>query len=109
MPDRLFAVLLAYILIGGAWAHTYQAIDLIRPGALELPGALHPISEYIYFSFATLTSVGYGDVLPVNPLVRSLAVVEALTGQLHLMLVISRFAGAAAIGRGPPDGSGSAG
>ena len=104
LPDRLFAVLLAYIFLGAAWAQTYHAIDLVYPGALALPGDAHPTSEYIYFSFATLTSVGYGDVLPVNPLVRSLAVVEALTGQLYLVLVVSRFVGEAAAGRGPPDG-----
>jgi hypothetical protein len=104
LPDRLFAVLLAYILLGAAWAHTYHAIELVFPGAFALPGTAHPTSLFIYFSFVTLTSLGYGDVLAVNPLVRSLAVVEALTGQLYLVLVVSRFVGEAAAGRGPPDG-----
>lgn len=93
LPDRLYAVLLAYILLGSAWAQAYHAIDLVFPGSLTLPGSEHPASEYIYFSFSTLTSVAYGDVLPVNPLVRSLAVLEALTGQLYIVLVVSRFVG----------------
>ncbi len=96
LPDRLLAVLLAYVFIGATWAEVYHVAQILHPGALSLPGRAHPISEYIYFSFATLTSVGYGDVLPVHPLVRSLAVLEALTGQLYLVLVISRFVGEAA-------------
>ena len=103
LPDRLIAGLLAYIFIGTTWAQIYHAIDTVRPGALSLPGTVHSVSEYIYFSFATLTSVGYGDVLPVNPIVRSLAVLEALTGQLYLVLVVSRFVGEQAAGRAPPD------
>jgi hypothetical protein len=103
LPDRLLAVLLVYLLIGVTWANAYVVADLLHPGALSMPGPEHPMSEFVYFSFATLTSVGYGDVLPVHPIVRSLAVVEALTGQLYLVTVVARFVGESASGRAPGD------
>ena len=101
LQDRLIAVLLAYVFLGSAWAQTYHAIDLAIPGALAIPEKAHPASSYIYFSFSTLTSVGFGDIVPVNPIARSLAVLEALTGQLYLVIVVARFAGEAAISRSP--------
>ena len=45
----------------------------------------------IYFSFVTLTTVGYGDVTPVDPVARSLAVAEALTGQLYPAILLARL------------------
>jgi hypothetical protein len=45
----------------------------------------------IYFSFVTLTTVGYGDVTPVHPLARSLALMEGLTGQLYPAILLARL------------------
>jgi voltage-gated potassium channel Kch len=47
--------------------------------------------DWIYFSFITLTTVGYGDITPVHPIARTLAVGEALTGQLYLAVMIARL------------------
>jgi len=99
LPDRLLAVLLAYLLIGSTWAEAYHLLDLVYPGALSLPGGEHPVSEYIYFSFATITSLGSGDVLPLHPFARSMATLEALTGQLYAVLIISRFVGEQAVAK----------
>ena len=46
-----------------------------------------------YFSYVTLTTLGYGDIVPISPLARSLAVLEALTGVLFLAVLISRLVG----------------
>jgi len=54
----------------------------------------------------TLTSVGFGDIVPVHPLVRSLAALEALTGQLYLLLVVSRFIGEWAMAPGGGESKG---
>jgi len=56
--------------------------------------------DFIYFSFVTLTTVGYGDVTPVHPVARSLAVAEALTGQLYPAILIGRLV-TLATGSGP--------
>ena len=90
-PDRLLTVLLAYILVGAAWAEIFGFLDILYPGALQLPGGALSFSEFIYFSFSTLTSLGYGDIVPVHPMARSLAVLEALTGQIFLVAIVSRF------------------
>ncbi|HET6410708.1 MAG TPA: ion channel [Anaeromyxobacter sp.] len=107
LPDRLLSVLLAYLFIGAAFGGAYHLAELLHPGALSLPGhAALPSSEFNYFSFTTLTSVGFGDIVPVRPLVRSLAALEALTGQLYLLLVVSRFIGEWTMAAGGRDGRG---
>ncbi len=93
LPSRLLSVLFAYLFLGAAFGGVYQFAEILHPGSFSLPGATHPGSQFLYFSFVTLSTVGYGDVLPVGPLVRSLAVLEALAGQLYLVLVVSRFVG----------------
>jgi voltage-gated potassium channel Kch len=50
-----------------------------------------PETRLIYFSFATLTTVGYGDITPVHPIARSLAMLEALIGQLFPVILIARL------------------
>lgn len=93
LPDRLLAVLLVYLLLGTTWSFAYALADLALPGALEIPGRAPSMSEFVYFSFSTLTTVGYGDIVPVHPMARSLAVLEALVGQLYLVVIVSRFVG----------------
>lgn len=48
-------------------------------------------TQRVYYSLVTLTTMGYGDITPVHPVARSLATAEALTGQLHLAILISRL------------------
>ena len=50
-----------------------------------------PISELIYFSFTTLTTLGVGDILPVHPMARSLTTLEALVGQLYPAVLLARL------------------
>jgi hypothetical protein len=48
-------------------------------------------AELLYFSFSTLTTNGYGDIVPVNPIARALANAEAITGQMYVVLLIGRL------------------
>ena len=67
-------------------------MSLLAAGAFSgsgFGGAERP--DFVYFSFVTLTTVGYGDVTPVHPLARSLAVAEALTGQLYPAILLARL------------------
>ncbi len=50
-----------------------------------------PLVDAVYFSFVTLTTVGYGDILPLSRILRSLAVVEAVIGQLYVAVMIARL------------------
>ncbi len=107
LPSRLVSAVFAYLFMGAAWAGAYHCADVLRPGTLSVPGGSHGGATFIYFSFITLTSVGYGDIVPVGPLVRSMAVLEALAGQLYLVVVVSRFVGEGAIARAPAQASGA--
>ena len=94
-------MLSAYLFMGAAWGGVYHIAEFLQPGAFTLPAGAHPGSEFLYYSLATITSVGSDDIIPVNHLVRSLTVLEALTGQLYLVFVVSRFVA----GRGGKDRS----
>jgi len=82
----------AYLLIGMAWASGFDLVEQLHPGSFHFVSAPNTLDELtsklIYFSFATLTTVGFGDILPVNPFARSLAVAEAIVGQLFPAILI---------------------
>ena len=82
----------AYLLIGMAWAPAYQLVELIKPGSFHFAsapdGANDLPAKLLYFSFSTLTTVGFGDVTPLEPFARSLAIAEATVGQLFPAILI---------------------
>ena len=87
---RIEGAVAAYILLGLAWSGAYQLVWLSDPAAFA--GTVSDSSrQWIYLSFVTLTSTGYGDITPLHPVARSLAVAEALTGQLYIAILISRL------------------
>jgi hypothetical protein len=92
--DRISGAIVFYILAGLVWADAYQLIMLYVPrafaGISTLEGAVDR-STWVYFSFATLTTVGYGDIVPVAPIARSLSNLEALIGQLYPAIVLARL------------------
>jgi len=89
---RIQGAIAVYLLFGAAWAHAYHIAAATHPGAFNFPPGEHAeLADWNYFSFITLTTVGYGDITPVHPIVRTLAVAEALTGQLFLAVMIARL------------------
>ena len=89
---RIQGAIAVYLLFGAGWAHAYHIAAVMNPGSFSLTPAGHLTSdEWNYFSFVTLTTVGYGDITPVRPIARTLAVGEALTGQLYLAVMIARL------------------
>ena len=87
---RLEGAVAAYLLLGLAWAAAYEWVAPLDPAAFS--GAASGGSQsWSYYSFVTLSTMGYGDILPVAPVARSLAVAEAITGQLYLAILISRL------------------
>lgn len=97
---RVIGGIAGYLLIGITWAFAYQLFVEQVPTAIQFEAPLDYSSarqpnDLIYFSFITLTTVGYGDVRPVHPAVRSLAVAEALVGQLYLTILLASLVGMA--------------
>lgn len=87
---RLEGAIAAYLLLGLSWAGAYEWVALRDPAAFA--GAISTgTSPWTYYSLVTLSTMGYGDITPVAPIARSLAVAEALTGQLYLAILISRL------------------
>jgi hypothetical protein len=91
---RINGAVLLYLTIGQIFVGFYGMIDLLAPHAFSvLSVAESPkfASDLTYFSFATLTTVGYGDILPVHPVARSLSSVEAIIGQLYPATLLARL------------------
>ncbi|MGA1540066.1 MAG: potassium channel family protein [Chthoniobacterales bacterium] len=92
---RIYGAIAVYLILGILWADFYVLIYLLEPEAFYFNPATQygepPISELIYFSFTTLTTVGFGDIVPVHPLARSLATFEALVGQLYPAVLLARL------------------
>jgi hypothetical protein len=78
-----------YVLLGMMFAFVYAAIDGLGSGAFFVQTAHATTPDFLYFSFVTQTTVGYGDFTAAGDLGRALAVVEALTGQLYLVTIIA--------------------
>ncbi len=96
---RVMGGVVAYLLIGVTWAFGYKLLMEVLPDAIHfrsIPFVGIPTGEpsrLIYFSFATLTSVGYGDAYPVHRVARSLVTAEALIGQLYPAILIATLVG----------------
>jgi hypothetical protein len=104
--DTVCLSLCIYLLLGVAWENVYAILDNLTPGAVlvvapraavDAPPGLDPDIVHVfrmrYFSFATLTSVGYGDVVPGTTLARMCAITEAILGQIYLLVMVSRLVG----------------
>jgi hypothetical protein len=90
--EAVFGVLCIYILVGMFFAFTYGAIDHISPPFFA-NGGQATISNCLYFSFTTLTTVGYGDFTAASNLGHTLSNAEALLGQIYLVTVVSVIVG----------------
>lgn len=89
--DMIMAAVCVYLLFGIMWSFGYALIELIRPGSFNYSG--DPDTTLFYYSYITLTTVGYGDVVPVSNAARSVASLEAVTGQIYLAVLIARLVG----------------
>jgi hypothetical protein len=92
---RIIGSIAVYMLIANIWAIIYQFIYVQLPGSLQIPSAMSEQgvapSTFLYFSFTTLSTTGYGDILPVHSLVRTLVIIEQLIGVLYPVVLIGRL------------------
>ena len=91
-PNRLVGAVCVYLLLGVIWAVAYTMLEMISPGSF---GGFTPLqgrgwdSEWLYFSFVTMTTLGYGDILPVSATARALAYMQAVFGQLYVAILVA--------------------
>jgi hypothetical protein len=88
IKHRIAGAIAVYLLLGLLWARLYELVKLVDPAAFQIAHD-EGIATLFYFSFVTLMTIGYGDVVPVSLVARNLAILEGLTGQLYLVILIS--------------------
>lgn len=95
--DVLYGAVASYLLLGGLWFSAYVLVETIRPGSfVDVSvggGQAAGWTNLLYFSLVTLTTLGYGDIVPATLVARHLAVAEAIVGVMYLAIVISRLVG----------------
>ncbi len=89
--QTLLGAMCCYVLFGLVYTFIFAAIGKIENGPFLNPPGNHSLSDYLFFSYTTLTTTGYGDLVPANGLGRGLAMLEALMGQLFLVTVLARL------------------
>ena len=99
--DSIFGAVCAYLLLGMAWGSLYSAIEVLQPGSFQATEKMADAlisteargSVLVYFSFVTMTTVGYGDITPVSPPARTLAWLEAMMGQFYIAVLVAFLVG----------------
>ncbi len=97
--DTIAGALSVYLLLGFVWSLVYQGLTLVDPAAFHVGSAIAdtgPLDrmDFVYYSFITLATVGYGDITPVTPLAQSFAYAEAVTGVLYVAVLVARLVSA---------------
>ncbi len=94
--DTLAGAVSAYMLIGITYGLLYACIESVSPGSFRetvIPARpIHP-PDLIFFSFVSLTTVGYGDIIPWQGPARSLAILESITGVMYPAVLVARLIG----------------
>lgn len=98
--DKIYGALCVYLLIGFAWGILYAILDQLEPGSFSAPEEASGVAEHVarvmrmrYFSLVTLTTVGFGDIVPRSAAARMFATLEAVMGQIYLAVLVARLVG----------------
>ena len=91
-PNRIVGAICVYLLLGVMWSIAYSVLEVVHPGSFNgLTEFASPVwnPDWIYFSFVTITTLGYGDILPLTQAARALAFAEAIAGQFYLAVLVA--------------------
>lgn len=93
--DVLLAAVTVYLLLAALFVPVYGVMEALAPGSFVDNGAAGPVfwQQFIYFSLTTLTTTGYGDILPVSPWARAVANMEQVIGVLYMATLMARLVG----------------
>ena len=89
------AAIVVYLFVGSLWSHIFVILETLQPGSFSTPHDMlceNP-AIFIYYSFVTLTTLGYGDITPLTTQARTLAITEAIIGQIYMTVLIARLVG----------------
>ena len=92
--EVIYAAVVVYLLIGIMWSFFYFILDYFYPQSFSFPEISSPhVYRYLYFSFVTLTTLGYGDVAPLTSKGGALVILEAVIGQIYLVVIVAWLVG----------------
>lgn len=93
--DTIAGAAAVYLLFALMWAFIYDVVELLQPDSFAISATqmLMPRNIFIYYSFVTITTLGYGDIIPVTYIATSLAALEAIAGQLYLVVLVAWLVG----------------
>jgi hypothetical protein len=91
--DVIMGAICAYFLMGLVWALAYSTLEFFQPGSFQMPQGTVNQATFTYYSYVTLTTLGYGEITPISAPARSFAVLEAMMGQIYLAVLIARLVG----------------
>ena len=93
--EVICAAVVVYLLMGVLWAFVYGTVEHLQPNSFSV--TIDAIGDkryiFLYYSFVTLTTLGYGDISPITPVASSMAILEAIIGQLYLVVQIAWLVG----------------
>ncbi len=91
----IYGSIVVYLLIAIMWAFVFSVLEAIQPGSFAIGDSQIEVgrSLFIYYSFVTITTLGYGDISPITAPANSFSFLEAVTGQLYLAILIARLVG----------------
>jgi len=92
--DLISGAAVVYLLMAMMWTFIYRVVETAHPGSFTIPTTdIHERMRFIYFSLVTITTLGYGDIVPKTSLASSLATLEAVVGQLYLVTTVAWLVG----------------
>ncbi len=92
--DVIAGAICGYLLIGLMWASFFAILETLQPGSFQVPDYLSTDSSlFTYYSYVTLTTLGFGDIVPMTNQARSLSVLESVVGPIYLAVVVARLVG----------------
>lgn len=94
--EVIFASLVVYLLMAVMWSYLYLLTESLAPGSFEALEDVAPADRHmalIYYSFVTITTLGYGDITPSSEIARSVTILEAIIGQLYMVVLVAWLVG----------------
>ncbi|KPJ99650.1 MAG: hypothetical protein AMJ60_04335 [Desulfobacterales bacterium SG8_35] len=93
--ETIYGAIVVYLLIGIMWFFLYSVTEVLHPQSFSMAADLTTESRktLFYYSFVTLTTLGYGDISPISNPAKSLAMLEAIVGQMYIAVLIARLVG----------------
>ncbi|MEZ4483294.1 MAG: potassium channel family protein [Syntrophotaleaceae bacterium] len=93
--EVISGALVVYLLLGLLWTFLFTLVEHLNPGSFSFANTLGAENRFsfLYYSYVTLTTLGYGDITPLTQMSTALAVLEAIVGQIYLTVLIARLVG----------------